>query len=484
MQRMPLFIFGLAAAVMAPYFSHASSFSLTTDHRTEVVESYPVDKIGTEGHTGLHNYPRFRGGANYQTPFLMDDLNLRLETEHDLELNDFKAEGINWRPHSLYAGFIFKDAFQLRLGLMTSQWGMGLVANNGLTDPKKNTDLFSDPRSGDRMLRAMALLPIPAVKSAIVLSGDLMTSFQLGEEGPHVVLGDDILLPGDNAQQIVGAWKTNLGNVFQGGFYGVHRWQQAPGGGSLEITVADVFLSSSMSLGDSWTLSAQSESLVVFGNTDLGSNPTYPEHDVLQMGSALQMAAGGQQFGLILDGLWVTGDQNFDDASLNAFNTDINFNQGLLLHDRLLTDITAQAPVTASNLNLTGVPAEDLDRLPTQGAISNTKSLFPKVWYKPIKDLKVYGGALLAWTDVPLADPFQTKMSGGIPANAFHGAAGDWLGLEIDVGFKNHFELSDWGALDIGLEAAWLQPGDAFVNASGDTLNSIMGARAFLSFQL
>ena len=106
------------------------------------------------------------------------------------------------------------------------------------------------------------------------------------------------------------------------------------------------------------------------------------------------------------------------------------------------------------------------------------------MWYKPIKDLKVYGGALLAWTDVPLADPFQTKMSGGIPANAFHGAAGDWLGLEIDVGFKNHFELSDWGALDIGLEAAWLQPGDAFVNASGDTLNSIMGARAFLSFQL
>ena len=213
MQRMPLFIFGLGLAVITPISSHANNLSLTTDHRTEVVQNYPVDKIGTEGHTGLHNYPRFRGSANYQTPFLMDDLKLRLETEHDLEVNDFATEGVNWRPRSMYAGFSFKDAFQLRLGLMTSQWGMGLVANNGLTDPQKNTDLFSDPRSGDRMLRAMAVLPIPTAQSAIILSGDLMTSFQLGEEGPHVVLGDDILLPGDNAQQVVGAWKTNLGKV-------------------------------------------------------------------------------------------------------------------------------------------------------------------------------------------------------------------------------------------------------------------------------
>ena len=58
-------------------------------------------------------------------------------------------------------------------------------------------------------------------------------------------------------------------------------------------------------------------------------------------------------------------------------------------------------------------------------------------------------------------------MTGGVPSNAFAGSPGDWLGLEIDVGLQHHFAFSNWGGMDIGLEAAWLQPGDAFIDATG-----------------
>ena len=477
----------LIPIIMAGFSSSAQAvtFSATGDQRTDIVENYIIDEAGTTSdNAGLHNYPRLRMGLTHDTSFLSDDLNLHLETEHDLELMDFDGNNITWRPRSLYAAFAWQKAFHLRLGLMTSHWGMGLLANNGLTDRDAQTDLFSDPRSGDRMLRAMAVVPIPAAQSAFVLSGDLMTSFQLGENGTHVVLGDDIMLPEDNAQQIVAAWKTDLGPTFQGGLYGVHRWQQSPDQSYLEITVADLFLSTTVALSDTWSLKAQSETATVFGITDLGSTPTYPEHDVFQIGSALSLSLNSQQLGFVLDGLWASGDQNFDDNVQNGFKTDINFNQGLLLHNRLLTDMSSQSVVTASNLSLTGVPSEDLNRFPNRGSIANTKSLFPKVWYKPVKGLKVYGGALLAWTDVALADPFQTKMTGGIPSNAFKGSPGDWLGLEIDIGLQHHFSFSYWGGMDIGLEAAWLQPGDAFINATGDSLNTIMGSRAFVSFQL
>ena len=474
--------------IIAMGFSSAAqgiSLSATGDQRTDIVESYIVDETGTiSDNAGLHNYPRLRVGLTHDTSLLSDKLNLRLETEHDLELMDFDSNNITWRPRALYASFAWQKAFQLRLGLMTSQWGMGLLANNGLTDRDAQTDLFSDPRSGDRMVRAMAVIPIPAAQSVFVLSGDLMTSFQLGENGTHVVLGDDIMLPEDNAQQIVAAWKTNLGHTFQGGVYGVHRWQQSPNQSYLEITVADLFLSTKVNLTENWSLQAQSETAAVFGVTDLGSTPTYPEHDVFQIGSALSITINNKQLGFVLDGLWASGDQNFDDNVQNGFKTDINFNQGLLLHNRLLTDMTSQSVVTASNLSLTGVPAEDLNRFPNRGSITNNKSLFPKVWYKPVTGLKVYGGALLAWTDVPLADPFQTKMTGGMPSNAFKGSPGDWLGLEIDIGLQHHFSFSKWGGMDIGLEAAWLQPGDAFINTTGDSLNTILGSRAFVSFQL
>ena len=464
--------------------ANADSFNLTVDHRTEIIEAYSVDDQGTEGRTGLRQYPRLRGGFDYQSPAFNDDFVLSMATEHDVQINDFEAQNLDWLPRSLYADLTWRDAYRLRLGLVTSQWGLGLVANNGLTDRQEQTDLFSDPRSGDRMLRSMVLVPVPALNSAFFVAGDYLTSIVTGEDSSPIVLGDDILLPGDTAQQIIAAWQARFLPQLDGGLYFVQRWQESSEGGQLAIRVVDLYLNSKTQLNDEWFLRVQSETALVSGTTDLGSTPTHPEHDVFQIGSALRITAATARMGVALDGLWATGDQNFDDKTLNAFNTDVNFNQGFLLHDRLLTDVTGQAPTTASNPVLTGVPAEDLDRLPSRGSITNTKSLYPKFWFKPVAGLKVYTAALFAWTDVAFADPFQTKMAGGIPTNAYGGSAGDWLGLELDFGLQNHFKVSDAFGFDLGIEGAWLQPGDALRRTTGENLNSIMGARAFISFQL
>ena len=65
---------------------------------------------------------------------------------------------VNFYRDSLRKAYIQASLMQyahLIGGVMTSQWGLGLLANDGTQGWKPRNAVFHDPRGGDRVLRAM-----------------------------------------------------------------------------------------------------------------------------------------------------------------------------------------------------------------------------------------------------------------------------------------------------------------------------------------
>ena len=156
---------------------------------------------------------------------------------------------------------------------------------------------------------------------------------------------------------------------------------------------------------------------------------------------------------------------------------------GLVAHRYVLAAQTARAPITASNLDLVGVPSRDLDRIPTRGQITNTVAFFPKAFWQPGWGLELYGGPLFLLTAKALVDPFNTRVQGGgEPRNALNGEPQNYLGTELDGGIRYHRQ---WGGseLTIGIEGGILLPSDALADATGTPMDSVTIARALMNYE-
>ena len=129
----------------------------------------------------------------------------------------------------------------------------------------------------------------------------------------------------------------------------------------------------------------------------------------------------GQSAGLSLDFLYASGDQNYDDDELNGFKADKNFDMGMILFRHLMASTSARTPVLASDPDLLGYPSENLDRIPTRGGATNTRSFFPRAWWNPIKGVEIYGGVLMAMSDVKQTNPFYSRLAGGMSRNHLDG---------------------------------------------------------------
>ena len=199
------------------------------------------------------------------------------------------------------------------------------------------------------------------------------------------------------------------------------------------------------------------------------------------MAGVVRMKVDGGIWGTVLDILYASGDQNFDDESVNNFRIDKNFEMGMLLFKHIIAAQSSMTPVHASDPNLLGTPSDDLDRLPTRGSITNTIALFPRAWVRPMDGLEFYGGPLIAFAEVPYSDAFNSRLAGGEPRNALDGAAAQYYGTEFDLGMRVTGLL--WGTqLQFGVEGAVFLPGDAFVNADGLDMDLVYGGRAMVNY--
>ncbi|MBN1947132.1 MAG: hypothetical protein JW797_15760 [Bradymonadales bacterium] len=478
----PLFgyqVFGTALAIL-----------LAAQARVEDVSALPVDRERTEFALDTVLQMRFRLGATFSSLQSLSPVLLQAAYEHDFLTGpllggpgDIDGIGLPYDQEStrqeLRKAFFrlsWRNYLTLGGGMMTSHWGLGLIANDGAHGWEPGSARFADPLGGDRVLRGL-LATGPHTGMNLVVSAFA-----------DRVEGDESLLSNDRAYQAGGAAMVQVadrltGNGYELGAYGVVRWFDHPDGATTDARVLDLYGSVSRRLGFAdLRLKAQAEAALIWGETDLGASVEYPTHDLLQMGGVLRIALDNGALGGVLDLLVASGDRNDSDGSQNGLKVDPNFEVGLFLFRHVLAAQSGRAPVTAADPELVGEPARDLDRLPTRGSPTNTLSIFPRLWWRPLDGLELYGGALFALSDVELSDPANSRFAGEV-RNALDGDPGRFYGTELDLGVRFR-GLLESVMLEAGLEGGVLLPGSALVDATGAAMDPVCGLRALLGIWL
>ena len=461
------------------------SAPLSIAGRVEGLNSFPVDSAGTDLETGVASDLQVRLGLTFNTAKALAPFNLAVFYEHDVLTGPVAGDPViagEGYPNSHHVGHQLRKAYirasmgrmlHLQGGLMTSHWGLGLVANDGAHGWHPGTAHFADPRGGDRTARLM-LATGPMTPLGVV--------FAFGHDW---VQGDDVMLDGDKAHQFIAALSLGKGRSAEMGFYGVYRIQEAEDGDKTTVAALDWYGRTSHKIGSSLKLSVEVESVVIIGTTELGSSPQYPEHDVLQVGLAARVSLDAGKLGGVLDILYASGDANLDDPQQNAFKPDPNYELSLFAYRYVMAGLTARSVHTAFDKKVTGYPNEDLDRLPTRESSSNTIAFFPRAWWRPLTGLEVYGGPLFAFTAVPLVDPFHSKTAdgaGGSPRNAFKASPGSYLGTELNVGARYRMLVSGT-ELAAGVEGGVFLPGNALEMADGSAMDPIGGGRLVFQYR-
>ncbi len=373
----------------------------------------------------------------------------------------------------------FSPVLHATAGITTSYWGLGLLANDGAHGWTPKSAQFVDPRGGDRVLRGMLVLgPEPTLGAVGTLAVDrawndeaLFTATELDRED------------GDRAVQFIAAVLVGRDRPTRGGVYLVRRNQASADQRRVDVTVLDVYGETRLPLTDGVELYGGVEGALIRGSATLAPTIDHARHDVLQLGAAARAGVDFGRLGGIIDFLYASGDRNPDDGAQHAFRADPNYPTGLLLFRQVLAAHTGRAVATAGDPTLVGEAPPDLERFATRGSATNTLAVFPRLWWQPLPGLEVYGGPLMAWSEVELSDPLNTRLSGGVPRNALDGEPGRYLGTEVDLGARYELTLGDT-TLHAGIEAGMLWPGEAFANDSGGALRNVAGGRLIFAYRI
>ena len=454
--------------------------------RIESVESFPVDRDGTEIDSDFVWSPQARIGAVVSGRVPQMPVGFHLEYEHDLATGttvgepDIAGERLpngelsHAELRKAYLRLDFGETWVAAAGYMMSHWGLGMLANDGAHGWTPGSAYFGDPRSGDRVLRAYVGTQ-PLSDYGIVLRAAI-----------DKVVDDDPLLDGDDAHQFIFSARAGVGQPKYGGVYIVYRDQEgedSTGQRGFDAWVVDLAAGMAFDLGTVGDFTLDGEIAFISGDTTLGPTPEIPEHDMLQIGAVVRAALDRGDHGLVADLLFASGDQNFDDDEQNAFRMDPNFEVGLLLFRQVLAAQTGRAPVTAADPTIVGKPVPDLERVPTGGSVSNTVAFFPRAWWRVQDALEFYGGPLFAWTDVSYADPFNSRVEGGGRArNALGGKPTAFYGAELDLGMR--YRTLFYGTeLTLGLEGGVLLPAGAFNDIDGNPMDEVFGGRMMVDYR-
>lgn len=449
--------------------------------RVEGATAFPMDASGTDfaRHPGADFQVRI--GLSVDTGTTLAPLGLAAVYEHDVVTGPVGGhphdpadvhhiDGIDHQVRKAYLRASLGRVMHLMGGLMTSQWGLGLLANDGGHTWHPGSAAFLDPRGGDRVARVMF-----ATGALTHLGITLALGFDWVQD-------DDVTLEGDKARQFVGAATIGQGRATTLGFYGAFRHQTSASGALTEVGVLDLYLRTVHELPAHLTLRVEAEAALIVGQSELSPTDSFSRHDVLQVGAALRACVSARKVGGVLDVLYASGDADLSDLQSTAFKADPNYELGLLMFRHVLAAHTGRAPYTAADKNLSGYPALDLDRFPTRESATNVVAVSPRLWWRPLRGLEIYGGPLLAVTPVPLTDPLNARLQGGVARNALSGDPGSYLGTEIDLGARFQMILAGT-ELTVGVEGGVFLPGDALKDASGETMDPVYGGRGLVSYR-
>jgi len=361
----------------------------------------------------------------------------------------------------------------IRLGQQAFTWGQGILANDG-----NNVDRFGDLKFGDdgpgdiyeRLLFVTKPFAYRAGKIkhlAIGFGGDVVFRDERSVLTDGDITGQALLIVRYQPEHEPSNWI---------GGYAVYRNQNTSDDGDLygddddlEVGAFNIAGQGTKWLRDDLQLIGGFESVLIAGRTTVARDEN-GTHKVLQGGAVARGFFGNHETWLLGADLgYASGDPNPTDRWINNFTFDAGHNVGLVLFKQVQGWRTARSEMLATDGELTGVPLNGTQFIPTRGGVSNAIYAHPKFRYALWERLEIWGGPLFAAAPVPIVDPFVTRIEGGTPTNSVAGD-GDkrYYGTELDLGVRARFDINNFW-LQAGLQGGVLLPGKGIANDVGNT---------------
>lgn len=354
----------------------------------------------------------------------------------------------------------------VQAGLVTSHWGLGMVANDGAHDP-----VFGRTDFGDRVLRLRAATrPFDggATPLTFVLAGDRVVEDDTAEWSP---------IDGGQA-----AWQGIFSTIWTGdqtvGIYGVYRHQTEEDGERVtEVGVVDLYGDAPISLG-TWTLRLAAEAAAITGSTNRAQTYNARDQMIVQSGGVtgiVELTPEDPVFSAMVRGGWASGDSDPDDDTTHDFTFDRDFDVGMVLFDELMGAVEANTHAQLLDPSNSGSPPEGVDAIVTEGAFRRAAFVQPVLGVQPIDWLGLKAGATISWGTAPPSQAFYTYRNGGVPVNHLNVATeGYALGTELNWALT----VGDVGLAALGDELApalVVQGGHllASQNLGGDTVTML-----------
>jgi hypothetical protein len=478
-----LAVFLVPGAIVSGAAKAETGFDMPAEYRFHVnwLDDFPVDDTGRDLDRNYWHESRLR-----ITPELMIGDNLAFHGQVDLfdglvygDEADLLYDWADypWDGEDDYEDFALRQLWAewttpvglIRVGQMSSQWGLGLVSNAGEDELTE----FGESYGGDIYWRTLfATRPM-----AIFSDSDMAQRFVVG-------VGYDVVWHDDNAdyedgdegsEWILSSFYDDPENLFTG-VYIAWRDQEDDDGDELTATLYDFYIKLKHRMNDSGPVASVAfEGVYITGVTDRVIIETSPkELDVEGVGGVLRtgLLYPDSGFRLGLEMGYASGDANSYDDTNYALKFDPNFKAGIILFQEVMASLSAVAPEALADPNRVNQPQKGIDQLPTDGAVTN-------VFYQNLiiakeppegenKGWTVKGGVLHAAAVEDFMDPYQTYKAGGVPTN-FHGVecVSKELGWEFDGELSYKYTIGDRVYLDAGAQYGYFLPGNAFEDRRG-----------------
>ncbi|MSQ03099.1 MAG: hypothetical protein EXR71_14625 [Myxococcales bacterium] len=309
-------------------------------------------------------------------------------------------------------------------GLVTSHWGLGMLANDGAHDPEFGRNDF-----GDRVLRLRAATrPLADRPLIVAIAGDRVVEDESADWSP--------LEGGETAWQGVATVIYGEPAAARGGVYYVYRDQtELDGIRNTQAHVVDLYGELPLKAG-AHALRLAVEGAGILGTTSRAQS--YNSRDGLDLGSAgvtalAELTMSPLPLRAALRGGWASGDADPDDGRSEDFGFDRDFDAGLVLFDELQGAIDAATYAQLSDPAHSGSAPDGAETLVGEGAVRAASFVQPLVEVTPTPWLSVKAGVLFAWSSKPVQQAFTTFRAGGIPTNHLgEPTEGYGLGTEFD----------------------------------------------------
>ena len=319
--------------------------------------------------------------------------------------------------------------YQIELGLVSSSWGLGMLANDGAVDP-----LFGRADFGDRSVRLRAThIPSgdgPPARTTVLTTGAL--DYGIDDDFARIADGQQV------GQAIFSMLALGRRGKKVGTYMVIRQQFEAQEGRQTQAFVVDGYGDLPWEFEGGWTLRTAVEAAAILGRTNRAT--TYNAREwvgITSLGVAgiCTLAPPDEHLKAHLFGGFASGDGRPDDGFTRDFTFDRDFGVGMVLFDQVMGGIDANAYTLLTDPGIAGQPPDGVDALVTEGAFLTAAYIQPAIEVSPHDWVSLKTGVLLAASTAPYMHPFYSYRGGGTPHNQHNQPSrGRHLGTEIDWG--------------------------------------------------